>query len=155
MISDYTKSGNACFCPFPGCLSSFGIMITLVIAKRQKAKRKEEWVPQTSYSSPERTCTFFSPVLACLFPSSCEKFPVRQINQSSKNRPDITSSCLHVSWSLKELNLFKIVTTFWKRGQSLIRDTRDFCSLSSSRKLLKMNLARKAELGSPLAEFPM
>lgn len=94
--------------------------------------------------------------LHALFPSSCEKFPVLwQINQSSKNWPDITSSCLHVNWSLKELNLFKIVTTFWKRGQSQIRDTRDFCSLSSSsRKLLKMNLARKAELGSPLAEFP-
>lgn len=167
MTFDYTQSDNVWFCPFPRCLSSFGIMIT---GHRKETESQEKGggssqppvTPAQKMALPEGAYTSFCPVSACLFPSSCEMFSVLwQINHSSKNQPAITSSCLQIKLKFEGTYLLKIITTCLEGGgQSLKRDHETYLqSLFMARKATEDGLVKESwaeqpsQLSSPGA-FP-
>lgn len=154
-----TMCGSAPFLDASALLGSW----SLAIGKRQKAKKREEGVPSLQGLLPRRWFSQRQPIhpsvqfLHACYPAPVKCFPFfDKINHSSKNQPEIISSCLQVKLKFEGTYLLKIIIMCLEMGAEPEKGiTRHFCSLSSWQgKLPKMNLERKAESSSPPSWVP-
>lgn len=129
-----TMCGSAPFLDASALLGSW----SLAIGKRQKAKKREEGVPSLQGLLPRRWFSQRQPIhpsvqfLHACYPAPVKCFPFfDKINHSSKNQPEIISSCLQVKLKFEGTYLLKIIIMcVWKWGQSLKRGSRDISAVS-------------------------